>query len=287
MLLQGIFKKNKNELEKGGRIPKVLSSESSELGHTCPACRATMAVSELYDNFNMCKCGWHYRVNARQRIDYIADKASFKELFEDLESSNPLDFPGYEGKLKNASLACREREAVVCGTCTISGNPCAIFIMEPFFMLGSMGTVVGEKITRTFEHAKERNLPVVGYTVSGGARMQEGILSLMQMAKISGAVKLFSDEGGLYISILTDPTTGGVTASFAMEGDIILAEPMATVGFAGARVIEQVTGKRLPEGFQKSEFLLEHGFVDMIVPRNNQKAALKRLLVLHKRSDRG
>ena len=152
-------------------------------------------------------------------------------------------------------------------------------------MLGSMGTVVGEKITRTFEYAKERKLPVIGYTVSGGARMQEGILSLMQMAKISGAVKLFSDAGGLYIAILTDPTTGGVTASFAMEGDIIIAEPMATVGFAGARVIEQVTGKRLPEGFQKSEFLLEHGFVDMIVPRNNQKAALKRLLALHKRSD--
>ncbi|WP_426351385.1 acetyl-CoA carboxylase, carboxyltransferase subunit beta [Alloiococcus sp. CFN-8] len=285
MLLRGIFKKNKNELEKGGRIPKVISSESSELAHTCPKCSSTMAVSELYENFNMCKCGWHYRVNARQRIDYIADRSSFKELFEELQSTNPLDFPDYESKLKNAALACREKEAVICGTCTISGNPCAIFIMEPFFMLGSMGTVVGEKITRTFEYAKERNLPVIGYTVSGGARMQEGILSLMQMAKISGAVKLFSDAGGLYIAVLTDPTTGGVTASFAMEGDIIIAEPMATVGFAGARVIEQVTGKRLPEGFQKSEFLLDHGFVDMIVPRNNQKAALKRLLALHKRGD--
>lgn len=286
MLLQGIFKKHKNELEKGGRVHRVISSESSELAHRCPICGSTMSVSELYENFNMCKCGWHYRVNARQRIDYIADNASFEELFAGMEATNPLKFPGYEGKLKNASLACKEKEAVVCGSCNIGGNPSAVFVMEPFFMLGSMGTVVGEKITSLFEYAKEKSLPVVGFTVSGGARMQEGILSLMQMAKISGAVKHFSDTGGFYLAILTDPTTGGVTASFAMEGDIIIGEPMATVGFAGARVIEQVTGKKLPEGFQKSEFLLEHGFLDMIVPRNHQKAVITKLLSMHKRRSR-
>ena len=174
-----------------------------------------------------------------------------------------------------------ETEAVICGTAKIGGYACCLFVMEPYFMMGSMGSAVGEKITSLFEYAAEHRMPVVGYTVSGGARMQEGLLSLMQMAKTSAAVKRHSDAGLLYLAVLTDPTTGGVTASFAMEADIILAEPGATVGFAGARVIEQTTRKTLPKGFQKSEFVLEHGFIDGIVARSQQKKRLTELLKLH------
>ena len=170
----------------------------------------------------------------------------------------------------------------MCGIGMVEGHKCAVFVMDSSFMMGSMGTVVGEKITRLFEKATEENLPVIGFTTSGGARMQEGILSLMQMAKVSGAVKRHSDNGGLYITVLTDPTTGGVTASFAMLGDIIISEPKALVGFAGARVIEQTTGKKLPEGFQRAEFMLEHGFVDAIVERKNMKETLSKLLKIHK-----
>jgi acetyl-CoA carboxylase carboxyl transferase subunit beta len=200
-------------------------------------------------------------------------------------SKDVLGFPGYVNKLENTRNACGENEGVVCGRAKIGGNDCGLFIMDPYFMMGSMGTVVGEKITRTFEKATELKLPVVGYTVSGGARMQEGILSLMQMAKTSGAVMRHSDAGLLYITVLTDPTTGGVTASFAMEGDIILAEPGALIGFAGARVIEQTTRKKLPAGFQRAEFLLEHGFVDAIVPRSEQKEKVAKLLKMHTGGD--
>jgi acetyl-CoA carboxylase carboxyl transferase subunit beta len=170
---------------------------------------------------------------------------------------------------------------VICGEARIGGAACAMFVMEPYFMMGSMGTVVGDKITRLFEYAAEKRLPVLGSTVSGGARMQEGILSLMQMAKTSGAVKRHSDAGLLYITLLTDPTTGGVTASFAMQGDIIIAEPGATIGFAGARLVEQTTRKKLPGGFQKAETVLEHGFVDMILPRADQKRVIGALLTMH------
>ena len=174
-----------------------------------------------------------------------------------------------------------EEEAVICGTARIGKQSCCLFVMEPYFMMGSMGSAVGEKITSLFEYATEHRLPIIGYTVSGGARMQEGLLSLMQMAKTSAAVKRHSDAGLLYIAVLTDPTTGGVTASFAMEADIILAEPGAMVGFAGARVIEQTTRKALPAGFQKSEFVLEHGFVDSIVSRPDQRKMLAELLKMH------
>ena len=184
-------------------------------------------------------------------------------------------------QLEMTRISSKEDEAVICGTVKIGGQECCIFIMEPYFMIGSMGTAVGERITRTFEYACEHSLPVVGFTVSGGARMQEGLFSLMQMAKTSGAVKKHSDLGLFYLVILSDPTTGGVTASFAMEGDIILAEPGATVGFAGARVIEQTTKKTLPKGFQTAEFMLEHGFVDAIVPRSNQKETISGLLKMH------
>lgn len=275
------FRKPKNELEAGGRSAAPVQSDESEPEVTCPNCHKSFPTSRLWADFNTCTCGHHFRMGARQRIRLITDRDSFREMDAAMQTSDPLSFSGYQAKLETARISSNETEAVVCGTASISGKKCCFFVMEPSFMMGSMGTVVGEKITRLFEYAVENRLPVIGYTVSGGARMQEGLLSLMQMAKTSGAVKRHSDAGLLYIVVLTDPTTGGVTASFAMEGDIILAEPGATVGFAGARVIEQTTRKALPKGFQKSEFLLEHGFVDAIVARKEQRQVLGRLLRMH------
>lgn len=274
-------RKPKNELEAGGRSAPVAAAED-ELSKQCPNCHKQIPMSALWENANTCACGHHFRMNPRQRIDFIADPGSFTELFGDLSPADFLSFPGYGKKLERTQASCRETDAVLCGTAAIGGERCALFIMDPYFMMGSMGTVVGEKITRLFEHAAEHALSVVGFTVSGGARMQEGILSLMQMAKTSGAVKRHSDRGGFYLTVLTDPTTGGVTASFAMEGDVILAEPGATVGFAGARVIESTVRKKLPPDFQKSEFLLQHGFVDAIVPRKEQREAISMLLRLHR-----
>lgn len=285
MNLMGLFRSPQNELEKGGRRPPA--EESAGISNTCPHCGAQLPISEQWENLNVCTaCGYHFRLGARDRIAILADENSFSEMDGDMISRDILSFPGYDGKLRNAKLASREKEGVLCGTAKIGGVDCALFVMDPNFMMGSMGTVVGEKITRLFEYATEHGLPVVGYTVSGGARMQEGILSLMQMAKTSGALQKHSDAGLLYLTVLTDPTTGGVTASFAMDGDIILAEPGATIGFAGARVIEQTIRKKLPQGFQTAEFLLEHGFVDLIVPRTEQKETLGRLLALH-RTEKG
>ena len=281
MALDAFFKKPKNELEKGGRPPVVKAETEYELTEKCPSCGGEIPLSYLLENFHVCRCGHCFRMNSRQRIRFLTDKDSFTELWKDLESVDLIGFPGYKNKLESIKASAREKEAVVCGEAAISGAPCALFVMEPFFMMGSMGTVVGEKITRLFEYAAERRLGVVGCTVSGGARMQEGILSLMQMAKTSGAVKRHSDSGLLYITVLTDPTTGGVKASFAMEGDIIIAEPGATVGFAGARLVEQTTRKKLPSGFQKAETTLEHGFTDMIVPRPEQKRVIGTLLRMH------
>lgn len=275
------FRKPKNELESGGRTAAPVHSDESEPEVTCPNCHKSLPVSRLWANLNTCPCGHHFRISARQRIRLLTDKNSFREMDAQLQSDDPLGFSGYQAKLETARISSSETEAVLCGTAAIGGQKCCLFAMEPSFMMGSMGTVVGEKITRLFEYAAANRLPVIGCTVSGGARMQEGLLSLMQMAKTSGAVKRHSDAGLLYIVLLTDPTTGGVTASFAMEGDIILAEPGATIGFAGARVIEQTTRKALPKGFQTAEFLLEHGFVDAIVPRKDQRNVLKNLLKLH------
>ena len=227
------------------------------------------------------ECGHHYRLSARERIDMICDSGSFDEMFSSVTSEDFLEFPKYKDKLTSSKEKTGENEAVICGTAKIGGENCCIFVMDSRFIMASMGSAVGERITRTFEYATEHGLPVIGFTASGGARMQEGILSLMQMAKVSGAVKMHSNAGNLYITVLTDPTTGGVTASFAMEADIILAEPGATVGFAGARVIEQTTKKSLPDGFQKSEFVLEHGFIDSIVPRSGQTKCLGELLKMH------
>lgn len=275
------FLKPKNQLEEGGRSAAPVHQDDGEPEKTCPNCHKAIALSRLWAGNLVCPCGYHFRMTARQRIATIADKGSFQELFRQVKGGNPLAFPGYDQKLETAKTASGEDEAVLCGTASIGGNKCCLFVMEPGFMMGSMGSAVGERITMLFEFAARHRLPVVGFTVSGGARMQEGLLSLMQMAKTSAAVKRHSDASLLYIVVLTDPTTGGVTASFAMEADIILAEPGATVGFAGARVVEQTTRKALPKEFQKAEFVLRHGFVDAIVPRNRQKQYLTELLSMH------
>lgn len=258
-------------------IKKITSSDEKR---TCKKCECSTKYSELLDNAMICpKCNTYMRMGAMERIALVCD--SFEECDKDIKSSNPIDFPDYDDKIIKAEKSSGLNEAVVCGIADIDGNKTAIFVMDSNFMMGSMGTVVGEKITRLFEKAANESLPVIGFTTSGGARMQEGILSLMQMAKVSGAVKKHSDAGNLYITVLTDPTTGGVTASFAMLGDIIIAEPDALVGFAGARVIEQTTGQKLPKGFQRSEFQLDHGFVDIIEERKRLKYTLANILSMH------
>ena len=276
----------KNELEKGGRSAAPVQSDESEPEKKCPNCHRETLISELADHLFVCTCGYHFRLNSRQRLSYLVDKGSFKELFAEVDYSDPISFPGYQDKIESAKSLSKEKEGVVCGTARIGGEDCCIFAMEPYFMMGSMGTAVGEKVTSLFEYATEHKMSVVGFTVSGGARMQEGLFSLLQMAKTSGAVKRHSDAGLFYLTVLTDPTTGGVTASFAMEGDIILAEPSATVGFAGARVIEQTTKKALPKGFQTSEFLLKHGFIDAIVSRQKQKTVIRHFLKIHDRREK-
>ena len=274
------FVKPKNELEGSAEKQQNKPFVPEEMWVKCPNCNTLLLTTDMEENLHVCThCEHHFRMTSKQRIELLADRDSFQEYDAQLQSTNLLDFPGYDEKLEKAKK--KGNESVRCGVCTMDGVRTVLCVMDADFMMGSMGTVTGEKITRLFEYAVEHRLPVIGYTVSGGARMQEGILSLMQMAKTSAAVQRHSDAGLLYITILTDPTTGGVTASFAMEGDIILAEPGATVGFAGARVIEQTTRKKLPFGFQKSEFLLEHGFVDRIVPRFQQKETLKMLLGIH------
>lgn len=275
------FLKPKNQLEEGGRTSAPVHRDAGEPEKNCPNCRKGVPLSRLWANDLVCSCGHHFRMKARQRIQMITDKGSFYELYSNMEADNPLNFPGYNEKMETVRVVSSEKEAVVCGTAAIGKQKCCLFVMESYFMMGSMGSAVGEKITSLFEYAVQHRLPVIGFTVSGGARMQEGLLSLMQMAKTSAAVKRHSDAGLLYIAVLTDPTTGGVTASFAMEADIILAEPGATIGFAGARVIEQTTKKALPGGFQKSEFVLKHGFIDSIIHRSNQKKYLTELLKMH------
>jgi len=277
------FLRPRNQLEEGGRDAAFLPMEDTEPEQLCPNCRKCLPLSYLSERHLVCVCGHHYRMKARQRISFITDKGSFRELFRGVRSSDVLGFPGYGEKLVSVRENTGEEEAVVCGAARIRGEKCCLFVMDPAFLMGSMGAGVGEKLTLLFEYALENRMSVVGFTLSGGARMQEGLMSLMQMAKTSAAVKRHSDAGLFYLTVLTDPTTGGVTASFAMEGDIILAEPGATVGFAGARVIRQTTGQELPHGFQKAEFVLEHGFIDAIVPRSEQKNAISSLLKIHNR----
>lgn len=248
----------------------------------CECCGKTLYKKDLEKHQLVCQdCGKHFRMPALDRINYIIDEGTFVELDRKMTSGNPLDFPGYENKLKGLREDTGLNEAVIVGKGKINGQAVIIGVMDSRFMMGSMGSVVGEKLTRAIENATKERLPVVIFTASGGARMQEGMYSLMQMAKVSASLARHNEEGLLYIPVLTDPTTGGVTASFAMLGDIILAEPGALIGFAGKRVIEQTIKQSLPEGFQTAEFLLEHGFIDAVVPREKQKEVLAQILNLH------
>ena len=267
-------------------LPHSTPAAPAQEPRTCKQCGTTTAYEELRKNHMICpSCGAYYRMHAWERIADILDEGSFTELDKAMQSSDPISFPNYPQKLAQAKQASGLQEAVVCGIGKIEGVRCAVFVMDSAFMMGSMGTIVGEKITRLFEKATAQKLPVVGFLTSGGARMQEGILSLMQMAKVSGAVRKHSDNGGLYLPVLTDPTTGGITASFAMQGDIILAEPHALIGFAGQRVIEQTTGEKLPQGFQRAEFSLEQGLVDLIEDRPRLRILLANLLKLHQKPE--
>lgn len=246
----------------------------------CPKCQSIVSIESLQMSSWVCgSCDHHFRMHVAGRIKLVFDE--FKVFNHIVKSKDPLNFPGYQEKLDDLSNDLGVYDAVVCGEAKLENFDVIAVIMDPNFMMGSMGSVVGEKITRAFERATSQKKPIIVFSASGGARMQEGIISLMQMAKTSGAVGRFSASGGLFINVLTDPTTGGVTASFAMLADIILAEPKALIGFAGPRVIEQTLRKPLPEGFQSSEFLLERGFVDKIVHRSDLKSTLSLLLALH------
>ena len=265
---------------------KVDLSEQSELPTVpdgkwvkCPSCDKIVYKEDL-GSLKVCPhCDAHFRINAAERLAITVD--TFQELFENEKPKVDVAFPGYEAKLEKASKVAKENEAVTVGVATIGEESFICCVMNSFFMMGSMGQVVGEKITKAFQEGIKHQLPVVIFTASGGARMQEGIFSLMQMAKISGAVEEHHQAGLFYLTVLTDPTTGGVTASFAMQGDIILAEPKAIVGFAGKRVVEQTMNQKLPDDFQQAETVLEQGFIDAVVHRKEMKKMIHRLLVLH------
>ena len=263
--------------------PQIKPEVPDELFSQCPSCKYTIYQKDLGSERICPHCGYTFRISAQERLALTIDMGTFLEMFKGIETQDPLNFPGYRKKLTLMREKTGLDEAVVTGTALIKGEKVALGIMDSNFIMASMGTVVGEKITRLFEYATAEKLPVVLFTASGGARMQEGIMSLMQMAKISAAVKRHSNAGLFYLTILTDPTTGGVTASFAMEGDIILAEPQSLVGFAGRRVIENTVREDLPEDFQKAEFLLEHGFVDAIIKRRELPDTIARLVRLHRR----
>ena len=248
----------------------------------CDYCGKILYKKYLENNYFICNnCGSNFRLSAYDRLRFTCDEGSFIEFNKNMESNNPMNFPGYEKKLNKNKNISALTEAVVTGKCLINGNTAMICVMDSHFMMGSMGTVVGEKITQAVERAIEKELPLIIFTASGGARMQEGILSLMQMAKVSSAIARLNEAGLLYVTVLTDPTTGGVTASFAMLGDIIISEPGALIGFAGRRVIEGTIKQSLPDNFQTAEFLLENGFIDKIVKRSELKSTIGDILMLH------
>ncbi len=249
----------------------------------CDKCKEILYKDTVRENLSICpNCGHYFRMHINKRLELIADKDTYKRFDINIETSNPLELEDYPKKIKALKEKTGLEEAVASGTCKINGEPVVICIMDSGFMMGSMGAVVGEKITYAIEQAIKLKYPLIIFTVSGGARMQEGIISLMQMAKTTAALTKLDEAGLLYISILTDPTYGGVTASFATLGDIVLAEPGAMIGFAGQRVISQTIGEALPEGFQTAEFLLEHGFIDKIVERKDLKETIYKLIQLNK-----
>ena len=283
MKLDNVFKKTRIAVGRKNYITFTRRPEVPEgLLRKCNKCGGAIIAEDVKKDHYICpKCGGYFRVHARRRIEMVTDEGSFEEWDSDLQGGNPLEYKGYEEKLEKLQEKTGLSEAVITGKAKIDGRETAIGVCDGRFLMASMGEAVGEKIARAVERATEERLPVILFACSGGARMQEGIVSLMQMAKTSAALKHHSDAGLLYISILTDPTTGGVTASFAMLGDVILAEPKALIGFAGPRVIEHTIGQKLPEGFQRAEFLLEHGFLDAIVERPQMKAVLSKILALH------
>lgn len=284
MKLDNVFKKTRLASGRKGYI--ALNSARPEvpegLLRKCNKCGSAIIAEDVKSDYYICpKCGGYFRVHAYRRIEMVADEGTFEEWDRELVTPNPLDYKGYEEKIGALKEKTGLEEAIVTGKACIDGTEAVLGVCDGRFLMASMGEVVGEKIARAVERATAERLPVILFACSGGARMQEGIVSLMQMAKTSAALKRHSDEGLLYISVLTDPTTGGVTASFAMLGDVILAEPKALIGFAGPRVIEQTIGQKLPKGFQRSEFLLEHGFIDGIVERPQLKETLSQILTLH------
>lgn len=254
---------------------------------TCPKCNQESPRKDVKNMLSVCPhCGYHWPLGAYSRIKMVLDPDTFRELNQKFAACDPLEFPGYQDKLEASSKKTGMNEAVLTATGSIHGFKCVIGILDSRFMMGSMSAAVGEKITLAIEYAMKNRLPLILFSASGGARMQEGIYSLMQMAKTSAALAQFAEKGLLYISVLTDPTTGGVTASFASLGDIILAEPGALIGFAGPRVIAQTIGETLPEGFQRAEFQIEHGFVDAVVPRDQLRDTLGQVLLLHEKGGR-
>ena len=285
------FEKRKQARQKSTLINRKSNYKSSQtidvpkgLYEKCTKCKESISVPYMFEDKFVCThCGEHLRVRAIDRINITVDEGSFLEKGLGYITLNPLFQDGYDEKIKSYQEKTNLDEAYMYGYAKINGLPCVIGVMDSYFLMGSMGSVVGEKVTRSFEYAIYKKLPIIIFTASGGARMQEGIFSLMQMAKTSAAVLKHNDQGLLYISVLTHPTTGGVTASFASLGDITLAEPGALIGFAGPRVIEQTIKETLPEGFQRSEFLLEKGFVDRVVARKEMRPMLSKLLRLHRR----
>jgi len=281
---RSIFKKSRymevknSENENGEKKPTIPSG----MWVKCETCGKILYNKDLESSVMTCdNCRTHFRIGSRERINYTLDTGTFIEYDKFMISENPIDFEGYTDKLQSMRDKTLLNEAVITGEGQINGQDTIIAVMDSNFMMGSMGCVVGEKITRAIERATEAKKPIIIFTASGGARMQEGIFSLMQMAKTSAAIARHNEKGCLYITVLTDPTTGGITASFAMLGDIILAEPNALIGFAGKRVIEQTLKQQLPEGFQRAEFLLQKGFIDKIVDRKVMKDTLTEILKIH------
>jgi acetyl-CoA carboxylase carboxyl transferase subunit beta len=284
LALKDLFTKNQPKKKKYATIPTEAAKNDVPEGimTKCPTCKKIMYTKELIKNMKVClHCGHHFPMTAKERIESFLDEGSFQEINENMVSKNPLNFPDYLEKLEKDRLKSKLNEAVVTGIGTVGGFKIVVAIMDSSFRMGSMGSVVGEKITRAIEKADELSVPFIIFTASGGARMQEGALSLMQMAKTSVALKKFSDNGGLIISIMTHPTTGGVSASFASLGDYNLAEPGALIGFAGRRVIEQSIREKLPEDFQTAEFLLKHGQLDAIISRLELTEKITLILDIH------
>ncbi len=267
-----------------GISEEIEDDTNSEQVFTCSDCGVTLPLAEVKKNLYVCpKCGKHSKISARRRMSGVADPGTFRKLKTDIPFKNPLDYPEYAEKISGLQAKTGLDEGLLAGVCEIEGHKAVVAVMASEFLMGSMGIAVGEMVTKAFEAAEKMELPIIIFTASGGARMQEGILSLMQMAKTSAAVQRFTDNGGLYVSVLTHPTTGGVSASFATLADITIAEPGALIGFAGPRVIEQTIGQKLPAGFQRAEYLEEHGFVDGIVSRLDMRDTLAQILRLHEK----